>query len=509
MSSLSNTAPAKRSPLLQIRASLRRALMKHTINRGYLLLLVAGLMAVATACGSKEPTPAPTVASSLAAEIAPTATGIVPTKQATATRVIYTDEGFAPETVVVLQGETVEFVNQSEKFFWPASNIHPTHEIYPDFDPEQPTSPGERWSFTFGRVGEWRYHNHLNPVQAARVIVEGEAQATTKATSQEPREEFTFEPPGSFSETEVDLLYEDDQALTHFIRQYGPAAALEVLYQSQERLATDCHSRAHELGRLAYEQFGAQAFSLSGHECQSGSYHGATEAFFEHQCIHGVGHGIMAWTSYAMFDALDACDQLGKGVNRLSCYSGVFMENVVGGLFGSMGHFTEYLSDDPHYPCNILEERYVGPCYFYQTSRMVQLFTGNFQKVAEACDTAPQAVRYLCFESMGRDVGGYFRGNTELAIQSCSYIATEENRRRCLSGAVQDWFWAPSSADLALGFCVALDDSGDKRVCYDTITQRARELPLDFTDFERFCAQIEEDYRRPPDRLGGLREFPC
>ena len=508
--------------------------MKHTINRGSLFLLVAGLMAVATACGSREATPAPTPAPTLApTEASSLATGIAPTVQATATRVIYTDEGFAPGTVVVLQGETVEFVNQSEKPFWPASNIHPTHIIYPEFDAGQPVAPGKSWRFTFGRVGEWRYHNHLDTVQAGRIIVEGEAPATTRATSQKPREEFTFELPGSLSEAEVDLLYEDDQALTNFIRQYGPAAALEVLYQNQERLAIDCHSRAHELGHLAYEQFGAQAFSLSGHECQSGSYHGATEAFFhdygtadlqnnislicsdslnaffEHQCVHGVGHGIMAWTSYAMLDALDACDQLGKGVNRLSCYSGVFMENVVGGLSGSMGHFTEYLSEDPHYPCNILEERYVGPCYFYQTSRMVQLFAGDFQKVAEACDTAPRAVAYLCFESMGRDVGGYFRGNTELAIQSCSYTTTEENRHRCLSGAVQDWFWTPSTADVALGFCIALDDSGDKRVCYGTITQRARELPLDFTDFERFCAQIEEDYRRPLDGLGSLGEFPC
>jgi hypothetical protein len=30
------------------------------------------------------------------------------------------------------------------------------------------------------------------------------------------------------------------------------------------------------------------------------------------------------------------------------------MENVVGGLSGSIGNFPEYLSDDPHFPRNAL-----------------------------------------------------------------------------------------------------------------------------------------------------------
>ena len=151
--------------------------MKHTINRNSLLFLVAGLMAIATACGDKATTPTAPGASSLT-------TGIAPISPATTTRVIkYTDDGFVPKTVTIFHGEVVEFVNQSDQFFWPASNIHPTHEIYSEFDPEQPILPGESWSFIFSRVGEWRYHNHLDPVQTGRVVVEGEAAARTKATS--------------------------------------------------------------------------------------------------------------------------------------------------------------------------------------------------------------------------------------------------------------------------------------------------------------------------------------
>ena len=155
------------------------------------------------------------------------------------------------------------------------------------------------------------------------------------------------------------------------------------------------------------------AFSLSGHECHSGGYHGATEAFFRdqgtsrmaenvalicsnelnsffcHQCVHGIGHGLMTWTSYELNDALEICKELSEGVDQRSCYSGIFMENVVGGLSGSMGHFPEYLSDDPHFSCNAVDAEYVTACYFYQSSRMLQVFGGDFEKVANACTETP------------------------------------------------------------------------------------------------------------------------
>ena len=58
----------------------------------------------------------------------------------------------------------------------------------------------------------------------------------------------------------------------------------------------------------------------------------------------------MAWTSYELPDALELCDEFSGERDREACYSGVFMENVVGGLSGSMGHFTEYLSEEPSLP---------------------------------------------------------------------------------------------------------------------------------------------------------------
>jgi len=77
--------------------------------------------------------------------------------------VTMTDEGFSPTEFTIQRGTTVAWVNSSTKFRWPASNIHPTHELYPAFDPLEPVAPGEVWEFTFNEVGSWQFHDHLIP----------------------------------------------------------------------------------------------------------------------------------------------------------------------------------------------------------------------------------------------------------------------------------------------------------------------------------------------------------
>lgn len=72
-----------------------------------------------------------------------------------------TDEGYEPKEVTVTVGDTVSFVNESSEFHWPASDVHPTHTIYADFDPRDPIAPGATWSFVFTEIGEWVFHDHL------------------------------------------------------------------------------------------------------------------------------------------------------------------------------------------------------------------------------------------------------------------------------------------------------------------------------------------------------------
>ncbi len=93
--------------------------------------------------------------------------------------ITYTDSGFSPGTLTVKAGAKVTFENKSSEPFWPASNPHPVHTGYPTtggctgstFDACKGLQPGDSWSFTFNVVGQWGYHDHLNPGQRGTVIV--------------------------------------------------------------------------------------------------------------------------------------------------------------------------------------------------------------------------------------------------------------------------------------------------------------------------------------------------
>ena len=76
-------------------------------------------------------------------------------------RIVLTESGYEPPEVTLFLNGEVTFANETGKPHWPASNLHPTHDIYPEFDPLRPLDPGEEWSFTFDRVGTHNYHDHI------------------------------------------------------------------------------------------------------------------------------------------------------------------------------------------------------------------------------------------------------------------------------------------------------------------------------------------------------------
>lgn len=73
------------------------------------------------------------------------------------------DGKFTPNQVEIKKGDTVTWKNNTNRFIWPASAIHPTHQIYPEFDARKGIAPGAEYSFVFDKVGIWKYHDHLKP----------------------------------------------------------------------------------------------------------------------------------------------------------------------------------------------------------------------------------------------------------------------------------------------------------------------------------------------------------
>lgn len=86
--------------------------------------------------------------------------------------IVRTSEGYEPSDLTIARGDTVQFLNRSNDFHWPASDLHPTHGIYPAFDPRRPVAVGEVWSFRFAEVGEWKFHDHLHANETGTITVE-------------------------------------------------------------------------------------------------------------------------------------------------------------------------------------------------------------------------------------------------------------------------------------------------------------------------------------------------
>ena len=452
---------------------------------------------------------------------------------AAAQTVAYTDDGYIPETVTVAAGDAVMFVNASSKDFWPASNIHPTHAILPEFDPKRALRAGESWQHTFAEEGLWRFHDHLDPTRGGTVVVEAAAAdvSDVAAGSEQPEIETSDREFTTFAGSEFTtfagsydthaVIATDDDALAAFIDTYGPTVALEVV-QHLDGGADSCHDRAHDIGRASYKKYGAASFALASHACRSGGFHGALEAMFadrgtanlaedvaavcsgaangfiRHQCLHGVGHGVMAWTNYAIHQALDLCSQASPS-GQGSCYGGVYMENVVGGLSGAMGHTTEWLSDDPVFPCDVVEPKYQPDCYMFQTSRMMEVLDWDFAAVGALCDAAPDGSRISCWSSFGRDVSSIARLDPFIGIEHCRHATDDEALSACMSGAAQNGFWEPHGADRSAVFCNTLAADPDidaitTSECYRTIIDRARSL-LAPAEMERFCGLLDEPRR--------------
>lgn len=464
-----------------------------------------------------------------------------------------TPEGFAPTAITIQQGDTIRFINMDERGWWPASNIHPTHRLYPHtdidncgtedahkgFDACTEIPPGQTYEFTFEHVGEWKTHDHiLSRNRGVITVLPTEGYELTETAQATPTvldrvkyywQKITlwfitlyhsfFSESAASAITSVDMIAIAEQKgpeLEYWVTEAGTELVMQALLDNSLTSGRDCHTAAHNVGRLSYELAGEAVFQSCSAECHSGCYHGGTEAyfrdhgienleanlnticaadlngFFTHQCIHGVGHGLMAWTDYEIIEALEFCDLLSH--SQASCYSGVFMENVVGGLADDADHFTEYLSDDPHFPCNILPDQYIDSCYFYQTSRMANLFNGDMEKIAVACAEIDQTHQSSCFASMGRDVNAHYPEPTD-ALRICGAANTEANEINCLLGAIQNTFWDSAGQSDALNFCLTLTAEAHKTACYWSIYDRAVSVLPDEAAVANFCTKIETDYQ--------------
>jgi plastocyanin len=440
-----------------------------------------------------------------------------------------TDEGFDPKSLEIGPGETVVFENSGQNAHWPASDDHPTHTLYPEFDPLKPIEPGVGWSFTFDKSGEWKYHDHQNPYLKGEIVVQEAGEDDTSggflasvraffldayssiistivpgkeevASNYEEREEKNEKTANGADAKELpqEQFEETKDGYVAVVRDEDPGVALGQLRDeigANEALARSCHALVHELGREAYrkyEDFG-EAMKYQDEMCNSGYLHGIIESrlseshdpfsdmetmcdeyppasFLSWQCYHGVGHGVMYYTANDLPRSLEMCDAFGSSSARSDCSNGVFMENFSA---DQKHHLSEYLSEsDPFYPCAEQAQRHKSYCYVYAPTYFLSLNKGNYLGALEWCNGAEEPFRAWCAGGVGAQTMKENIRNPKLVEGVCA-SSKPEQVAPCIQGMVDLYINHHGSLGPARELCDQLEAS-NRQPCYKTVESKSK-----------------------------------
>lgn len=381
-----------------------------------------------------------------------------------------TTNGFVPQEVTIDESSTIIFINKDSVAHWPASDIHPTHEIYPEFDPKKGIEQGKSWTFKFTRVGEWGLHDHLFPHFRGKITVLKES-GNTKITSSAPNfwdmikdlfKKITnkFKVKKTVDISNISNLPQDAQikVVKDMADQEGAEKVwqkLKELFKGQAGSSGNIHDLAHLTGGLLYEGMGFKGLGNCSGEFAFGCYHGFLDKAFAQSidklqdaddacmkldstlsgpvasCIHGIGHGIASFYSTTdIKKALSSCRKLTSGSEY--CFDGVFME------FVRSAPPSFFKQEDTLYPCDSLEKEfgysYSFACGRNQPALLMSRFNLGFDEVVNVClNSKSQPFKQACFDSLGFSLTS--TGDVEKIVAGCQKIGDPEFINRCIKAA--------------------------------------------------------------------------
>lgn len=417
-----------------------------------------------------------------------------------------TSNGFEPPSITLDKNSSLIFINKDKVVRWPASNVHPTHEIYPEFDPRKPIEVGKSWSFKPTKAGEWKYHDHLLPHMRGVIKVVAEEGSKENQTTRLPifddikntisdlffKLKTFFSPllpskqielPDKESFKKLSKTPQEDET-RDIAQSLGASKAWEYIkevFKNESGSSGNVHDLAHLSGSLLYKEKGFDGIGSCSQGFAFGCFHGFLDEAFKKDlahlldaqnaclklgpensgpaasCIHGIGHGVASFHSTADLKAsLSSCRKLTSG--REYCFDGVFME------FVRSAPDSFFKADDPLYPCNELEKDF-GPTYSLACGRnqpplLMGRFKKSFDNVVGICRNAPSKLfREACFDALGFSLASTI--DVQQIIAGCQTIQMSEYVSRCAKAAAGELVFqeAPNWYEKSQAICNAFLES--------------------------------------------------
>ena len=255
---------------------------------------------------------------------------------------------------------------------------------------------------------------------------------------------------------------------------------LDALYKSDAYVKRTCHPLAHEIGHLAYAKYKSvtAAEEYARETCWSGYHHGLMESYisqFDDKQLRTKMNGIckqdrdppvlarllqlLARPRPRAHDPLHA-GHLPRAAllqrdhaswERQSCYSGVFMQNIVANGSG-MHRSVDLKPSDPIYPCDAVKEQEKPSCYLMQTSYVLQVKNWNLPVAFRICDRVEARYVGTCYRSMGRDISGAALLDPGTVVAQCG-MGAAAHRAECIAGAAANAVYDRHGARMADALC--------------------------------------------------------
>lgn len=382
-----------------------------------------------------------------------------------------TSEGFKPQIINLDTSGTVIFINKDSKAHWPASDVHPTHDLYSQFDPQRGIEPGESWPFRPKKTGEWKFHDHLFPHFRGSVTVISEQGEKEKSVSWIEKvktglQNFFSKIKNSLGPkitlnssgfTKLDPGVQINQ-LKKYADSRGAEKAWQFIketYKGQGGSFGNIHDLAHLSGGLLFEELGFPGLGKCSVDFAFGCFHGFLDKAFQKNldrlneaegacstlgsggpyasCVHGIGHGIASFYQSAdLKAALSSCKRLGTQSLQY-CFDGVFME------FERSAPPDFYSKTNPYYPCDGLEAEFGAQVLFAcgrnQPTVLMSKFKFSFEDVVGVCLKSPSdQFKTACFDALGF-ITSKSTSDPNSVISACRKIGVDEYISRCAKAA--------------------------------------------------------------------------
>lgn len=452
------------------------------------------------------------------------------TGQATAT-VLMKEDKFEPDNLSVKKGATVIFKNDDRVERWPASNLHPTHTIYPRFDPQKPIEPGQSWSFTFDNAGSWKYHDHLIPSIRGVITVTNKESDISEIRQLQSK---------SWSFDELKKYF------TNLAEKKGAQYAFDVLKTAPLPPDTDLHLLGHVVSDILYKQQGADGIQICTRDFRNACSHSIVVGLFTDKgeaalsgigqacqkapgglgayimCYHGLGHGILAYSGYDFLQTLNYCQKTGTVNYQFKeypeCVSGAVMEIISGGGHDHniwLKQRTKYLkADHPFYLCSadFMPEQARGRCYDYITPYLWESTGANpdhpdeadFKKSFALCSQISESsYRRICYGGFGKEfvtlaaardirkVDQMDNQQLKQAVLWCSLAPDQQAVNDCLGSALSSIYWGgENDVSAAVRFCNVIADPGNQKNCFQNLIGQVSFYVKDPGYRESFCEKL-------------------